>query len=122
MLKKAENFEPQRQIVVAFDELQKAMTDARAALDRVDWLKNRLISEFETFREAQDLLDIYTEEEAAQMLKIEKNHLADMRRRLDLPHCSFGNRPRYTKTQLREICSMLEINAKGRLVQRKAAA
>lgn len=121
MLKKAEQFEPQRQIVVAFDELQKAMTDARAALDRVNWLKDRLIGEFESFREAQDLLDIYTEEEAAQMLKIEKNHLADMRRRLDLPHCSFGNRPRYTKQQLREICEMLEINAKGKLVQRKAA-
>jgi hypothetical protein len=121
MLKKAEQFEPQRQIVGAFDELQKAMTDARAALDRVNWLKDCLVNEFETFREAQELLDIYTEEEAAQMLKIEKNHLADMRRRLDLPHCSFGNRPRYTKQQLREICEMLEINSKGKLIQRRAA-
>ena len=121
MLKKPKQFEPQQQITVAFDELQKAMSDARAAIDRVDWLKDRLIQEFEAIKDAQDDLEIYTEEEAAKMLRIERNHLADMRRRLDLPHCSFGNRPRYTKVQLLEICKSLAINSKGKLTAKRAA-
>jgi hypothetical protein len=121
MLKKPKEFEPQQQIVVAFDELQKAMSDARAAIDRVDWLKNRLIEEFEAIKGAKAVLEIYTEEEAAKMLRIERTHLADMRRRFDLPHCSFGNRPRYTKVHLLEICELLEMNSKGRVTARKAA-
>jgi hypothetical protein len=121
MLKKPKQFEPQQQIVIAFDELQKAMSDARAAIDRVDWLKDRLIQEFEAIKGAQEVLEIYTEEEAARMLRIEKTHLADMRRRLDLPHCSFGNRPRYTKVQLLEICETLELNSRGKVAARRAA-
>ena len=109
-------------MTVAIDELQQAMTDARAAIDRVNWLKDRLLDEYKKIRESEDQLDIYTEEEAAQMLKIERTHLADMRRRMDLPHCSFGNRPRYTREQLREICSMLEIGSgRGRSAGKRAA-
>ncbi|MEO7672982.1 MAG: hypothetical protein ABIU09_02765 [Pyrinomonadaceae bacterium] len=121
MLKKSSQFEPQNQIVVACDELQKAMIEAQAAISRVNWLKDRLLSEFESVRAAQDSLEIHTEAEAAAMLKIEVKHLADLRRRYDLPHCSFGNKPRYTKEQLRVICSILEINSKGKAVLKKAA-
>ena len=121
MLKKPKQFEPQQQIVVAFDELQKAMSDARAATDRVDWLKDRLIKEFEAIKGANEVLEIYTEDEAAKMLRVEKTHLADMRRRFDLPHCSFGNKPRYTKTQLLEICETLEMNAGGKITAKRAS-
>jgi hypothetical protein len=121
MLKKAQQFEPSNQMAIACDELQKAMLDAQAAISRVNWLKDRLISEFEAIKADQDALRIYTESEAAAVLQIESTHLADLRRRYDLPHCSFGNKPRYTKEQLVSICSMLEINSKGKAVIRTAA-
>ncbi len=121
MLKKPQQFEPSAQIGVACDELQKAMLDAQAAINRVNWLKDRLLSEFETIRAEHESLEIYTEEDAAMLLKIETKHLADLRRRFDLPHCSFGNKPRYTKEQLISICSLLEINSKGKAVLRRAA-
>src|SRR5688500_2684236 len=122
MLKKLQQFEPTSQMMVACDELQKAMLDAQAAISRVNWLKDKLISAFESLKADQDSLEIYTESDAAAILQIEATHLADLRRRYDLPHCSFGNKPRYTKEQLVSICSMLEINSKGRAVIRKTAA
>ena len=122
MLKKPQQFEPGSQMIVACDELQRAMLDAQAAISRVNWLKDKLLSAFESMKSDQDSLEIYTESEAAAILQIETTHLADLRRRYDLPHCSFGNKPRYTKEQLVSICSMLETNSKGRAVLRKTAA
>ena len=50
MIKRSEHFEPQRQMTVAIDELQQAMTDARAAIDRVNWRKARLLDEYKKIR------------------------------------------------------------------------
>ena len=121
MLKKPQQFEPGKQIVVACDELQKAMFDAQAAISRVNWLKDRLLSEVESIKADQEKLEIFTEADAAKRLKIEASLLADLRRRYDLPHCSFGNRARYTKEQLIAICSMLEISSKGKVTYKGAA-
>ncbi len=121
MLKKPEQFEPGSQIVVACDDLQKAMLDAQAAISRVNWLKDRLLSEVESIKADQDRFEIFTEADAAKRLKIEVTLLADLRRRYDLPHCSFGNKARYTKEQLMAICSMLEINSRGKVTYKGAA-
>lgn len=114
-------FEPQTQIVAAFDELQTAMNDAQAAINRVAWLKDRLIENFNAMQSAHDDLEIYTEAQAATMFQIEEKQLADMRRRMNLPYVPMGKFPRYTKTHLIEICSILEVNKSGRLRLRKAA-
>lgn len=121
MLKKPKKFEPQTQIVDACGELAKAMGEAKAALDRVFWLKDRLLENYDAMRSAQDDLEIYTEDQAAAMFKIEAKQLADMRRRMNLPFVPMGKFPRYTKTHLIEICSMLEVNKKGQYRLRKAA-
>ena len=121
MLSKPQQFEPGVLIGTACEELQKAMLEAQAAINRVNWLKDKLLSEFETIKAEQESLEIYTEPDAARLLKIEPKHLADLRRRFDLPHCSFGNKPRYTKEQLLSICSMLEINSKGKATIRRAS-
>ena len=121
MLKKPQQFEPSSQIVVACDELHKAMIDAQAAISRVNWLKDRLLTEVESVKADQEKFEVFTEADAAQRLKIEVSLLAALRRQYDLPHCSFGNRARYTKEQLIAICSMLEINSKGRAVYKGAA-
>lgn len=105
----------------ASGDLQKAMNEAKAAIDRVFWLKDRLMENFEAMRTAQDDLEIYSEDQAAAMFQIDAKHLADMRRRMNLPFVPMGKFPRYTKTHLIEICSMLEVNKKGQYRLKKAA-
>lgn len=107
--KQAKEFEPSLQMQAVFDELQSAMLAAKAAIDRVEWLKNRMIEEVQTAKDAGKKLELFTEKEAAELFGIKEQQMADMRRRHNLPHCSFGKFPRYTKTQLIEICGILEV-------------
>lgn len=110
MSKKTRQLEPQQQIVAAFEELQKAMLAAQAAINRVAWLKDRLLQDFAAMQKVNDDLEIYTEAQAAALFHIEEKTFAEMRRRMDFPNTRFGNIPRYTKTHLNEICLMLEVN------------
>ena len=121
MIKTAKQFEPDAQMDNAIGELVSALNDAAGAIERLSRLKSVLSIEIEQRRAERDALEIYTEEEAAMLLRLDstsptraKKHLADLRRRLSLPHVSFGNKPRYTKRHLMEICSILEINSKAK--------
>lgn len=95
-------------------ELGKALIEAQNAVSRMLWLKDDAARQYAAMQAAADALEIFTEAEAAELLKIEPAHLATMRRNLDLPHCSFGNKPRYTKAQLIRITEILEINSKNK--------
>lgn len=121
MLTTAKQFEPESRLTETIRELDKTFREAGAILGRMEWLRLNLVREIEQLRAERDMLEIYTEAEAAALIRIEVKHLADLRRRLDLPHCSFGNKPRYTKGQLVEICSILEIRSKGRAALKRAA-
>jgi hypothetical protein len=109
MLKKVQQFEPATQLKTVFDELQSAMLSAKAAIDRVEWLKNRMIEEAEAQQRSSEMMELYTEKEVAELFGIKEPQMADLRRRHNLPHCSFGKFPRYTKAQLIEICEILEV-------------
>ena len=113
----SKSFDPAEQIDGVCDEIDKAMIVAEDAARRVRWLKDQLCSEIEQIRNRRDQLEIYDEAAAAAILTIELQHLADLRRRLDLPHINFGNRIRYTKRHLSEIVLLLEI--RGRKVEGK---
>lgn len=121
MIKTAPQFEPDAQIDNALLELDKSLQDASGAIVRIERLKMRLAAEVEALRSERGRLEIYTEKDAAILLRITERQLADMRRRHDLPHCSFGNKPRYTKDQLVRICEIFEIRSKERPALRKAA-
>ena len=115
MLSKPKQFEPERQVEAATVEFDDAIQAAEAAVSRLQRLRNRLASEIENLRSEREQLEIYTEEEAAEILKIERPQLlADLRRRHDLPHFLAGREPRYTKEHLAEICRRLEVNSRAK--------
>ncbi len=95
-------------------ELGKALIEAQNAVSRMLGLKDDAARQYAAMQAAADALEIYTEAEAAAILKLETSHLGKMRRNLELPHCSFGNKPRYTKQNLIRITEILEINSKNK--------
>lgn len=128
MMKTAKQFEPDTQIDGAIGDLEKVLNEAGSVIKRLGRLKSLLNHEISQLREERDILEIYTEEEAAMLLKLDdtdaaraKKHLANLRRSLGLPHVSFGNKTRYTKQQLKEICSILESNANAKVSLRRVA-
>lgn len=102
-------------------ELDRCLQDAGGVIMRIERLKTRLTAEVNHLREQRDAFEIYTESEAASLLKIETKHLGDLRRRHNLPHCSFGNKPRWTKEQLIAVCAVFEINSKGKTSMKRKA-
>ena len=117
MLQTAKQFVPEKQIDSAICELEKVLHEAGSTIERLGRLKTVLVAEVEQLRADRESLKIYTEEEAAALLKLEKKHLAELRRTLNLPHLSFGNKPRYRKEHLIRIFSMLEVgpSSQGRM-------
>lgn len=102
-LKKPKQFEPADQIETAFAELQKAMLEARSAIDRVEWLKDRLL---ESVKKA-DEFNIYTEDQAAEIFGVTTRMFRDFRAQHNFPHIAFGMPPKYTLEHLQEIAAIL---------------
>lgn len=103
-------FDPSEQIGACIGELDVTLAEAAATIERLFRLKGRLAIEIEQIRAERDRLDIYDEDEAAAMLKLKPKHLAELRRRHDLPHVNFGNVIRYTKPQITAICEVMAIH------------
>ena len=90
-------------------ELQQAVTNARAAIDRMDFHRRQLAAEFEKVRAAE----IFTEDEAAEFFKVTPRTMADYRRKFNLPHIGLGQGPRYTRRHLEEIARVLEVRSRA---------
>ncbi len=114
-------FSTDTQIDDAFKDLSAAMFEATAAMERIGRLTDRLMAEVETARAERDALEIYNEAEAAAALRIEPRQLADLRRRLDLPHINFGSKIRYTRDHLTEIVAIFSVSRQQRPARLKAA-
>lgn len=112
MSRTAPQFDPSEQIGAAIGELEVTLAEAAATIERLFRLKGRLATEIEQIRAERERLDIYDEDEAAAMLKLKPKHLAELRRRHDLPHVNFGNVIRYTKPQIAAICEVMAIHQK----------
>lgn len=117
---KPPQFEPAAQIEQTCEEFVTSLGAARSAVDRVLFLKDKLLADFKALRVQADALEVFTEEEAAILLKLDEKpataarHLASLRKQFDLPHFKAGNKPRYTKQHLIEICDILAVNPKRR--------
>lgn len=120
-------FDPATQLDNAFAALETAVIEAQATLGRIGFARERLQAEVDEMRRERDALEVFTEAEAAEMLKLGEHcregraeeHLGELRRQLDLPHCKLGTKVRYTREHLREIVAALEVR-KGR--QRSAVS
>jgi hypothetical protein len=121
MIRTAKQFETDTQIAAAFDELTAALSDATAQIERIGRLKDRLATEAEAMRSERDAIEIYDEAEAAALLRIEPRQLADLRRRLELPHIAFGPKVRYSKQHIGEIVAIFSTRKQERTARLKAA-
>lgn len=92
-----------------------------ATVERMRRLVPMVREQFERMQDAGDTLEICTEEQAAVVLQVEPQHLGNLRRKYGLAHMKFGDKVRYTREHLREICEFLTINKKERAALRKAA-
>jgi len=108
-------FELDEQIDTTAADLESAINNAKAAVDRLFRLKRRLAGEIATLRGVRDKFEIFTEAEAAAILKLDKGEtgerlLAALRRRFSLPHFVAGREPRYTRQHIQEITEILAAN------------
>lgn len=113
MSRTAPQFNPQTQFDQALNEIDQAIQTARQAVDRLQWLKSKIAEDFDAMQRRADEIEIYTEAEAAAMFQIKPPHLADLRRRLDLPHVVLGSVIRYTKPQIAAIGEILSIGGRS---------
>lgn len=95
-------------------EIGEKIAGITGDLARLEWLRLKTQEEFAALRAEAARLELYTEAEAAKILKVSERALADLRRAHRLPHCSFGKKPRYTREQLKEICRVLESRPRGK--------
>ncbi len=107
-VKRPKRFEPTEQIEDAFQKLQSAMLEAKAAIDRVEWLKDRLL---ESVKKA-DEVTIFTEAEAAEIFGVTPRLFRDARAKFNFPHIAFGMPPKYTREHLEEIAAILSTDIK----------
>ena len=99
-------------------KIESTLHDANAKIARLAWLREKISQEYKKAQGAIEDLETFTESEAGLLFKLNDDPLkaeramADLRRKFDFPFCKFGREIRYTKTQLVEICGLLEINGK----------
>lgn len=120
-------FEPITQVDQTLSEFEEHMLKARAAIERLSWLKDKIAADFDAIQTAADAVEIYTEEQAAAIMQIKTSQLAALRRRHRFEHINFGSFVRYNRAQIIAICEILTLDSKPAaaskplLVVRKAA-
>jgi hypothetical protein len=119
MQKANKQFDPSDQFAELLNEIDATLQDTAAKFDRLNWLRKKMAEQFAAAIAASDTIDIYTEAEAAEILKLGsgkqgENALRHLRSKFGLPFLRFGREVRYTREHLREICSLLEMNRKPR--------
>lgn len=112
-------FDPFAQADQKAVEVDIWMQQGRALLEQMAWILRKQRDEIDQLRAERDDVEIYTEQEAAAMLRVGNGAkafetLADLRSRLRLPHVKIGKSVRYTKNHIREICQLLEINSRSK--------
>ena len=109
-VKRAKQFETTEQIARTLADLDSALADATASVDRLSRLRRKLAGEFEDLQRAAEEIDFQSEAEFAESIGIKETLLGTLRRDLNLPHSLFGREPRYTREQRRLVAQILEVN------------
>lgn len=108
----AKPFEPIAEVDQTLSEFEEYMLKARAAIDRLHWLKDKIAADFDALERDRDSVEIYTEEQAAAIMQIKPSQLAALRRRHKFEHINFGSFIRYNREQIIAICETLTIGDK----------
>ena len=112
----AKQFEPIAQIDQTLSEFEEHMLKAKAAIERLQWLKGKIADDLDTASRAAAEVEIYTEEQAAGMMQIKPSQLAALRRRHKFEHINFGSLIRYNRAQIIAICETLTLDQKKSVV------
>lgn len=88
------------------------MLKAKAAIERLSWVKNKIAADFDALERDRDAVEIYTEEQAAGLMQIKPSQLTALRRRHRFEHINFGSFIRYNRAQIIAICEFLTLNNK----------
>lgn len=104
-------FDPFTQAEQRAVELDLWIQEGRALLDRTSWILQKMQDENERLRAERDELEIYTEAEAAALLRVSDWTLGDLRRRHNFEHIANG-KICYTRKQLLAIVEALKVGSK----------
>ena len=108
----AKPFEPIGQVDQTLTEFEEYMLKAKAAIERLAWLKDKIAADFEALERDRDAVEIYTEEQAAALMQIKPTQLTALRRRHKFEHINFGSFIRYNRAQITAICETLTLDAR----------
>lgn len=101
--------------------MRNRLSEARQILDSLERSRERLAAENDRLRAERDALQVFTEAEAAERLRLEPTTLAAHRRNHRLPHLATGKGVRYTAQHIREIIALFEVNRTQKASVKKAA-
>lgn len=121
MAQTAPQFDPIEQLSAALNAYEICEAEMAAIMPRLRFSFERIEAELENVRKYRDQLDVFTEAEAAAVLKLTETSLAAYRRDNDLPHLRFGSMVRYTRQHLDQIVSFFESRNAGKSQLRRAA-
>ena len=119
-------FDPSEQFDALMTELESVLVDAGAKISRLAFLREKIAEESRRYQATADALVVQTEAEAGRLFQLNddpkkaERAMRDLRRKFDLPHCRFGRDVRYTREQLREIATILEVNGQRRKALRSS--
>ena len=105
-------FDPIAQVDQTLSEFEEHMLKARAAIERLSWLKDKIAADFDALERQAAEVEIYTEEQAAAIMQIKTSQLAALRRRHRFEHINFGSFIRYNRAQIIAICETLTLDGK----------
>lgn len=105
-LEQMNQFDPEQQFAALLNETDEHIEAVLKDFERLRWLRERIAERFADLQAKADAIEVYTEKELAAHFDIKPELLATLRRAHNLPHCSFGNKIRYTR---RDADAILEI-------------
>lgn len=119
----ATGFDAFEQIDALLGEMRAAADGVRRDVDRLERLTQRAAAGLAELRRERERLDIYTEDEAAAVLRIDPTMLQKMRLRGGgVPHRMFGTKIRYTRGDIDAILEMLAVGGGGKVGSGRKAA
>lgn len=107
-------FDPVTQFEDTIAEIGERMNELRSAFERLEWLRETAAKQFRQMAEAAERVEVFTEAEAAEQLRVSERTIADLRRAELIPFCRFNNQSRYTRQHINEICRILESRPRER--------
>lgn len=103
-------FDPAERFSNDLFAMRNRLAEARQILDSLDRSREHLEAENARLRAEREALQVFTEAEAAELLRVTPLTLSGMRKTHRLPHVSTGKAVLYTARHIRQILDHFEVN------------